>query len=41
MQSCNNEIMQSCKVVDKLGRGELSTNRISTRDVSTVEERKR
>ena len=27
-------------MVDKLGRGDLSTNRLSTRDVTTVEERK-
>lgn len=32
--------MQSCKVVDKLGRCDLDTNRLSTRDVTTVEERK-
>ena len=36
MQSCNHT-----EVVDKLGRCDLDTNRLSTRDVTTVEERKR
>lgn len=40
MQSCNHAIMQLCKVVDKLGRGDTEKLGMSTRYVTTVQERK-
>ena len=40
MQSCNHAIMQSCKVVDKLGRGDTEKLGMPTRYVTTVQERK-